>query len=92
MCLMDETILEKALAIGANIVETNAKKYIKRRYLSDELAKAIENKNTINILAGLRGTGKTVLLSQLISGKKYSYLQMDYAPLKSLNLYEVLLC
>jgi len=87
---MDEGILEKALAIGANIVESNAGKYSIRRYLYSELELSTENKNHITVLAGLRGAGKTVLLSQLASGKKYSYLQMDYAPLKSLELYDLL--
>lgn len=88
--IMDEGILEKGLIIGANIVETNAKKYQKQRYLYPAVNNAIKNRNIISILMGLRGTGKTVLLSQLITGKKYSYLQMDYAPLKNLNLYDIL--
>ena len=82
--------MEKGLIIGTNIVETNAKKYQKKRYLYQEVERAIANKHAITILMGLRGAGKTVLLSQVLVGKKYAYLQLDYAPLKSINLYDLL--
>ncbi len=87
---MDEHIVEKALAIGTNIIESNYKKYPKKRYLHQILKKEIDNKELITILMGLRGTGKTVLISQLIAGKKYAYLQMDYAPMKGQDLHDVL--
>jgi len=87
---MDENIVEKGLMIGANIVETNAKRYPKKRYLYGEVERSLEDRHSINILMGLRGAGKSVLLSQALAGKKYAYLQMDYAPLKSQNLYDML--
>ncbi|MBI5159175.1 ATP-binding protein [Candidatus Micrarchaeota archaeon] len=87
---MDEQIVEKALAIGSNIVESNSRKFLKKRHLYPALEKSVENPQLATVMVGLRGTGKTVLLSQLAGGRKYAFLQMDYAPLKGQDLYDVL--
>ncbi|MBI5036940.1 ATP-binding protein [Candidatus Micrarchaeota archaeon] len=87
---MDENTIERSLAVGANIVENNARKFPHKRYLYGAVEDAAGNCNHITVIAGLRGTGKTVLLSQLAAGRPHAYMQLDYAPLKSQNLYDVL--
>ncbi len=86
---LDRDVVEKGLVIGSRIVENNSK-YAYKRYLYPGLSKSIENRHSITILVGLRGTGKTVLVSQVLSGKNYAYLPMDYTPLKSQPLYDML--
>ncbi len=81
--------VDKAITLGWDVVRKNSERYERRRYLYEELEKR-KTAETIEVVVGLRGSGKTVLLSQIVAEEAFAYLSLDYPPLQQYSLYDIL--
>jgi len=83
---MDNQKIEPLLRLNQQAKE-KGRVYLKKRYLFDQLLME-KNKNTIIGISGLRGSGKTILLCQLLNQLSSSfYLSGD--SIDNINLYEL---
>lgn len=83
---MDNQKIEPLLRLNQQAKE-KGRVYLKKRYLFDRLLME-KNKNTIIGISGLRGSGKTILLCQLLNQLSSSfYLSGD--SIDNINLYEL---
>lgn len=84
--MFNTSVLEKLLNLQPTYLE-QSKKYTFKRFLFPKLLKEINSKHITGI-SGLRGSGKTVLLLQLLNHLPSSfYLSLDFLP--DQNLFEL---
>lgn len=83
-------IIDEVIVDYHSLISSLAKKYNKKRFIYSDLYNSSKH-NWISFLIGLRGTGKTVLFSQLANElKNFVYISLDDSRLKLFTLIEII--